>query len=122
MSDIELCYMPAAEALRLFKAKKLSPVELMEATIRRAEATKKKINALTFTHFDEAMALARRLADGPTFAHGVTKAQLHLEWNMSLDQAIESEAQAQAICMQTNDFSRAYHAFANKQMPKFEGD
>ena len=60
MSDIELCYMPAAEALRLFKAKKLSPVELMEATIRRAEATKRKINALTFTHFDEAMALARK--------------------------------------------------------------
>ncbi len=60
MSDLDLCYMPAAEALRQFKAKKLSPVELMEATIRRAEATKKKINCLTYTHFDEAMALARK--------------------------------------------------------------
>ena len=86
------------------------------------EATKKKINALTFTHFDEAMALARRLADGPTFAHGVTKAQLHLEWNMSLDQAIESEAQAQAICMQTKDFERAYRAFVAKKSPVFEGN
>ncbi len=60
MSNLDLCYMPAAEALRQFKAKKLSPVELMEATIRRAEATKKKINCLTYTHFDEAMALARK--------------------------------------------------------------
>ena len=60
MSDTDLCYLPAAEALRLFKAKKLSPVELMEATIRRAEATKKKINCLTYTHFDEAMDLARK--------------------------------------------------------------
>jgi enoyl-CoA hydratase/carnithine racemase len=70
----------------------------------------------------EAMALARRLADGPTFAHGVTKAQLHLEWNMSLDQAIESEAQAQAICMQTKDFERAYRAFVAKKSPVFEGN
>ena len=57
-----------------------------------------------------------------TFAHGMTKKMLHQEWNMGLDEAIEAEAQAQAICMQTNDFSRAYHAFANKQVPKFEGD
>jgi amidase len=60
MKDADLCYLPATEALRLFKAKKLSPVELMAATIRRAEATKKKINCLTYTHFDEAMELARK--------------------------------------------------------------
>lgn len=60
MTDLDLCYMPASEALRLFKAKKLSPVELMQATIRRAEATKPTINCLTFTHFDEAMDLARK--------------------------------------------------------------
>ncbi len=60
MSDLELCYMPAAEALRRFKAKKLSPVELMTAVIRRAETTQKRINAFTFTHFDEAMDLASK--------------------------------------------------------------
>jgi amidase len=60
MSDLELCYLPASEALRLFKAKKLSPVELMAATIRRAEAVQKKINAFTFTHFDEAMDGAKK--------------------------------------------------------------
>jgi enoyl-CoA hydratase/carnithine racemase len=66
--------------------------------------------------------IASSIAQGPTFAHAMTKKMLHQEWNMGLDEAIESEAQAQAICMQTNDFSRAYHAFANKQIPKFEGD
>lgn len=65
---------------------------------------------------------AQRLASGPTFAHGMTKNMLNQEWNMSIDQAIEAEAQAQAICMQTNDFRRAYHAFANKEKPQFEGD
>ncbi|MBZ0262615.1 MAG: amidase [Hyphomicrobiales bacterium] len=60
MSDLDLCYLPAAEALRQFKAKKLSPVELMRATMARAEATAKKINCLTYTHFDEAMALAKK--------------------------------------------------------------
>lgn len=60
MSDLDLCYMPASEALKRFKAKKLSPVELMETVIRRAEATKEKVNAFTNTHFDEAMALARK--------------------------------------------------------------
>ena len=60
MSDLDLCYMPASEAIKRFKAKKLSPVELMEAVIRRAEATKDKVNAFTNTHFDEAMALARK--------------------------------------------------------------
>jgi len=70
----------------------------------------------------EARALARSLAEGPTFAHGITKTQLDTEWAVSLDVAIEMEAQAQAICMQTNDFRRAYEAFAAKQTPVFEGD
>lgn len=66
--------------------------------------------------------LADQLAQGPTFAHGMTKTMLHQEWAMTLDQAIEAEAQAQAICMQTQDFRRAYEAFAAKQRPSFEGD
>jgi enoyl-CoA hydratase/carnithine racemase len=70
----------------------------------------------------EAQALARGLASGPTFAHGITKNQLNVEWDMSLDAAIEAEAQAQAICMQTKDFRRAYEAFVNKRDPVFEGD
>jgi len=69
-----------------------------------------------------ALLLACSLAEGPTFAHGMTKNMLHQEWNMSLDQAIEAEAQAQAICMQTQDFHRAYQAFAAKQRPVFEGN
>ena len=70
----------------------------------------------------EALTLAQDLADGPTFAHGMTKKMLQQEWNMDVDQAIEAEAQAQAICMATNDFHRAYHAFVAKQKPVFEGD
>jgi enoyl-CoA hydratase/carnithine racemase len=70
----------------------------------------------------EALALARQLAAGPTFAHGITKTQLNQEWSMGLDQAIEAEAQAQAICMQTRDFERAYRAFVAKERPTFEGD
>jgi enoyl-CoA hydratase/carnithine racemase len=69
-----------------------------------------------------AMALARQLADGPTFAHGITKTQLNQEWNMGLEQAIEAEAQAQAICMQTADFERAYRAFVARETPTFGGD
>ncbi|MGB5870897.1 MAG: enoyl-CoA hydratase family protein [Albidovulum sp.] len=69
-----------------------------------------------------AMTLARDLANGPVFAHGMTKTQLHQEWNMGLEQAIEAEAQAQAICMQTRDFARAYRAFVAKQKPVFEGN
>jgi len=69
-----------------------------------------------------AQTLAANLADGPTFAHGMTKKMLHQEWNMGLDEAIEAEAEAQAICMQTKDFHRAYHAFVKKEKPKFEGD
>ena len=70
----------------------------------------------------EAIALAARIAAGPTFAHGITKTQLNQEWSMGLEQAIEAEAQAQAICMQTRDFERAYRAFVAKEQPVFEGD
>ena len=65
---------------------------------------------------------AHKIASGPTFANGITKNQLNYEWNMSIDAAIEAEAQAQAICMQTKDFERAYHAFVNKEKPEFKGD
>jgi len=71
---------------------------------------------------NEAQALAARLVAGPTFANGMTKTMLNQEWNMSIDQAIEAEAQAQAICMQGQDFHRAYHAFVAKQTPVFEGN
>jgi enoyl-CoA hydratase/carnithine racemase len=71
---------------------------------------------------DEAQSLARSLASGPTFAHGITKTQLNTEWAVSLEAAIEMEAQAQAICMATNDFRRAFEAFAAKRTPEFRGD
>ena len=70
----------------------------------------------------EATSLAQSLATGPTFAHGMTKTMLHQEWSMSLDQAIEAEAVAQAVCMQTQDFKRAYDAFVAKQKPVFAGN
>jgi enoyl-CoA hydratase/carnithine racemase len=69
-----------------------------------------------------AQTMAQNLASGPTFAHGMTKTMLHQEWAMTLDQALEAEAQAQAICMQTQDFKRAFDAFAAKQTPVFGGD
>ncbi|MCF6321742.1 MAG: enoyl-CoA hydratase family protein [Rhizobiaceae bacterium] len=71
---------------------------------------------------NEAVKLAGDLANGPAFAHGITKTQLNQEWSMGLEQAIEAEAQAQAICMQTQDFKRAYQAFVAKKRPKFEGN
>ena len=71
---------------------------------------------------DYAQVFAHSLAQGPTFAHGMTKKMMQQEWNMGVDEAIEAEAQAQAICMATNDFHRAYHAFVAKQKPVFEGD
>ena len=71
---------------------------------------------------DDALVLALQLAAGPTFAHGITKTQLNQEWNVSLETAIEMEAQAQAICMATNDFRRAFEAFAAKRAPEFEGN
>ena len=70
----------------------------------------------------EAQAQARSIAEGPTFANGITKTMLHQEWAMTIDQAIEAEAQAQAICMLTEDFSRAYNAFVAKSKPRFEGN
>jgi enoyl-CoA hydratase/carnithine racemase len=70
----------------------------------------------------EARDLARSIAHGPTFAHAMTKRQLHQEWDMGIDEAIEAEAQAQALCMQTEDFARAFRAFAAKEKPVFEGD
>ncbi|SCX71852.1 enoyl-CoA hydratase family protein [Variovorax sp. EL159] len=71
---------------------------------------------------DAATKVARELAEGPSFAHGMTKTMLSQEWSMTIDQAIEAEAQAQAICMQTEDFKRAYEAFAAKHKPVFGGD
>jgi enoyl-CoA hydratase/carnithine racemase len=70
----------------------------------------------------DAQAMAARLAAGPIFANGMTKNMMNQEWNMSIDQAIEAEAQAQAICMQTQDFHRAYRAFVAKETPVFKGD
>jgi enoyl-CoA hydratase/carnithine racemase len=66
--------------------------------------------------------LAAEIASGPTFAHAMTKKMLHAEWNLSVDAAIDAEAEAQALCMQTEDFHRAYRAFAAKQKPQFEGN
>ncbi|HHX89268.1 MAG TPA: enoyl-CoA hydratase family protein [Paracoccus sp.] len=71
---------------------------------------------------EAALKLAKRIAEGPNFAHMMTKTQLNAEWSMGLEQAIEAEAQAQAICMKTQDFSRAYHAFVAKERPVFEGN
>lgn len=71
---------------------------------------------------EEALTMAKRIAAGPNFAHMMTKTMLAQEWSMSIEQAIEAEAQAQAICMQTQDFQRAYNAFVAKEKPTFEGD
>jgi enoyl-CoA hydratase/carnithine racemase len=70
----------------------------------------------------QAVKLARSLADGPWFAHGITKTMMNQEWAMGIDEMIESEAQAQAICMATGDFRRAFEAFAQKRKPAFGGD
>jgi enoyl-CoA hydratase/carnithine racemase len=70
----------------------------------------------------QALALAVEIARGPTLAHALTKQMLHREWSLAVDAAIEAEAQAQAVCMQTEDFQRAYRAFASKQRPIFKGD
>jgi enoyl-CoA hydratase/carnithine racemase len=66
--------------------------------------------------------MARKLADGPYFAHAMTKKCLHQEWAMTIEQALETEAEAQSICMQTRDFERAYKAFVAKEKPAFEGN
>ncbi len=78
--------------------------------------------ALATMYMNEALALARQLASGPSYAHTVTKRQLDAEWHVSIDSAIAMEAEAQADCMQTNDFKRAYEAFAAKRTPEFQGD
>jgi enoyl-CoA hydratase/carnithine racemase len=70
----------------------------------------------------EANALALELARGPTFAHAMTKRQLDAEWHVSIDEAITMEAEAQAVCMKTRDFHRAFEAFAKKRKPEFQGD
>jgi enoyl-CoA hydratase/carnithine racemase len=72
--------------------------------------------------YEEALALARSLADGPVQAHYMTKKQLDAEWHVSIETAIDMEAEAQAECMKTNDFRRAFEAFANKRKPEFQGD
>ncbi len=79
-------------------------------------------NRLGENVLDDAQALARDLARGPTFAHAMTKRQLDSEWHVSIDEAITMEAEAQAICMRTKDFHRAYEAFAAKRKPEFRGD
>jgi enoyl-CoA hydratase/carnithine racemase len=79
-------------------------------------------NRVTANALEDAQALARDLANGPNIAHAVTKKQLDAEWHVSIEEAIEMEARAQAHCMQTKDFKRAYEAFANKQKPEFHGD
>ena len=71
---------------------------------------------------EKARKMALSLADGPAFAHFMTKKCLHQEWNQTIEQALETEAEAQAICMQTKDFTRAYNAFVAKEKPKFEGN
>ena len=79
-------------------------------------------NRLTANPLAEARALARDLAAGPSVAHAVTKKQLDAEWHVSIEQALQMEAEAQAVCMETNDFRRAYEAFAARQTPVFKGD
>ena len=71
---------------------------------------------------DQALSLARDLRAGPTFANGITKTMLHQEWAMSVEQAIEAEAQAQALCMLTQDYRRAYEAFVKRERPVFQGN
>jgi enoyl-CoA hydratase/carnithine racemase len=79
-------------------------------------------NKLSDQVLDLSIQTAKELAAGPTFAHAMTKKMLHQEWNAGIDEAIEMEAQAQAICMQTKDFHRAYKAFAARKKPAFEGN
>jgi enoyl-CoA hydratase/carnithine racemase len=79
-------------------------------------------NRLSEDVVSDAVTLARELARGPSVAHAITKKQLDAEWHVSVEQALEMEARAQAHCMQTRDFHRAYDAFANKRTPEFKGD
>jgi enoyl-CoA hydratase/carnithine racemase len=79
-------------------------------------------NRISENVLEDAQVLARELARGPTFAHAITKRQLDAEWNVSIGEALDMEAEAQAECMQTHDFKRAYQAFAAKHQPVFRGD
>ena len=79
-------------------------------------------NSVSDDPYAEAKTMAERLVAGPNFAHGMTKTMLNQEWSMTIDQAIEAEAQTQALCMQTEDFKRAYNAFIQKEKPIFEGN
>jgi enoyl-CoA hydratase/carnithine racemase len=79
-------------------------------------------NGVSENPYAQAVATAQRLVAGPNFAHGMTKTMLNQEWSMTIEQAIESEAQTQALCMQTQDFKRAYSAFVKRERPVFEGD
>ncbi len=79
-------------------------------------------NRISDNPYTEAVTMAKRLVAGPNFAHGMTKTMLNQEWNMTIDQAIEAEAQTQALCMQTEDFKRAYNAFVKKELPVFKGN
>jgi enoyl-CoA hydratase/carnithine racemase len=79
-------------------------------------------NRLSDNVLADAQTLASDLANGPSFAHSVTKRQLDAEWHVSIETALDLEAEAQAVCMETNDFRRAYEAFAAKRSPEFEGD
>ena len=99
----------------LFTGRSMSGAEALQWGFFNRQCTPERL-------LSEAQALAAELASGPTFAHAMTKKCLHQEWNMGVDEAIDAEAQAQAICMQTEDFKRAYRAFAAKQKPVFEGD
>lgn len=72
--------------------------------------------------YEASISIAKKISTGPNFGNMMTKIMLQQEWSMSIEQAIESEAQAQAICMQTNDFKRAYEAFITKEKPKFKGN
>jgi enoyl-CoA hydratase/carnithine racemase len=79
-------------------------------------------NGVSENPYIEAKAMALHLVAGPNFAHGMTKTMLNQEWSMTIEQAIEAEAQTQALCMQTQDFRRAYNAFVKKEKPVFEGN
>ena len=105
------------------------PLDLLLDLARRQKVDLRSISILALvdqylTYIDEAEALklASRIAAGPRFANMMTKTMLLQEWDMGLERAIEAEAQAQAICMQTEDFRRAYRAFMTREKPVFEGD
>ena len=100
----------------------LTPEDGFERVVREFAAGGGKGMNVTAPFKLKAYALADELAKGPSIAHCITKKQLYAEWNVTLDEALEMEAQAQARCMDTNDFRRAYAAFSAKEKPVFKGD